>query len=337
MASAAVAVFVSWSYLRPEIVQGDALVHHYWMRRATNGPLFNDPLTAQLQESARYPDGYELLFEIAARFTDPVVFGEWLGVGLMAASSWLVFCIVRLHTTWWPAAWLGGALFLGLSDIHRFYGGFPRGFTQPAVLLTVLLSMTDRHLGAAAVASVTALFYPPAALLAVGVLLVASLKRQGRRGLRLDAIRARFAGAALALTLLATAGPVIVGDRRPELMTAQQARAYPEFTGRFFEPSLRTYLQQNRSGFDLRASGSLLALAALALLVVRPRNCNLLRKEVLALPVVALGGFTLAHALLFRLYLPHRYTYPLLAFVAIAIAVTLRPTWSFVLSRDGRG
>ena len=47
----------------------------------------------------------------------------------------------------------------------------------------------------------------------------------------------------------------------------------------------------------------------------------------LALPVVAVGAWALAQATLFRLYLPHRYTYPLLAFCAIAIAVALLPTW----------
>jgi hypothetical protein len=45
------------------------------------------------------------------------------------------------------------------------------------------------------------------------------------------------------------------------------------------------------------------------------------------MPVVSLILFALAQAVLFRLYLPHRYTYPLSAFGAIAVGVTLRPTW----------
>ena len=51
------------------------------------------------------------------------------------------------------------------------------------------------------------------------------------------------------------------------------------------------------------------------------------------MPVVALVGFAAAHAVLFRLYLPHRYTYPLVAFFAIAVAVSLRPTWTALWSR----
>ena len=45
------------------------------------------------------------------------------------------------------------------------------------------------------------------------------------------------------------------------------------------------------------------------------------------MPVVALGAWALAQAVLFKLYLPHRYTYPLVAFFAIVVAVTLEPTW----------
>ena len=39
--------------------------------------------------------------------------------------------------------------------------------------------------------------------------------------------------------------------------------------------------------------------------------------------------------MLFRLYLPHRYTYPLIPFFAIAAAVLLRPTWDVLAARAG--
>ena len=45
---------------------------------------------------------------------------------------------------------------------------------HPVVLLTVLLALRDRQLAAALVAAAGALFYPPAALLAVGVLCVSA-------------------------------------------------------------------------------------------------------------------------------------------------------------------
>ena len=49
----------------------------------------------------------------------------------MAISAWLVFLIVREHTSWRPAAWIAAGLFLSLIDIHRFHGGFPRAFVHP--------------------------------------------------------------------------------------------------------------------------------------------------------------------------------------------------------------
>ena len=327
----AAAWLVSRNLLRPGIYSADAFVHQYWMWRFRDPQLFTDALTADLRGSARYPEGYEALFRLATQLTSPIVFGEWLGVALMAVSGWLVFAIVREHSAWRPAAWIAAALFLALIDIHRFYGGFPRAFVHPVVLLTVLLLIRRRHALAALTAAGGALFYPTAALLAVGVMLVSSLGWSGRRP-RLETPRLWFALLALAAT-----GAMLGAGGAPEVFTASAARRYPEFSVdgalNFFVPSTVEYLRQNRSGFDLRGSGTVLLLATLVLLAVRPANLRLLRREVLALPVVALGGWAVAQLVLFQLYLPHRYTYPLAAFFPIVVGVTLRPTWIALWSR----
>jgi hypothetical protein len=328
-AATVIAVIASAHLLRRDVVEGDALVHQYWMRKWGDPALFTDALTARLRGSERYPDGYQALFWLGSHVADPIVIGEWLGVALMAAAGWLVFAIVREHAEWRPAAWIAGALFLGLQG-HRFFGGFPRGFLHVVVLLTVLLALRRRERAAALVAAGGALFYPPAALLAVGVLVLSSLRWRARRP-RVDAERARTAALAVVLMLVAVLVPQLLSGASFDVMSASEARRFPEFGEQgdlhFFTASLVDYLRQNRSGFDLRATGSLLLLATVALLVVRRANLRELRPEVIALPVVALAAFTLAQATLFRLYLPHRYTYPLLAFCAIAIGVTLRPTW----------
>jgi hypothetical protein len=332
----AASVLISLSLLKSNVFSADAFVHQYWMWQWRDPDLFTDALTAELRGSARYPDGYQALFWLATQVVSPVTFGEWLGVGLMAVSGWLVFAIVREQSTWRPAAWIAAALFLVLIDIHRFYGGFPRAFVHPVVLLTVLLAMRRRHLAAAVVAAGGAVFYPTAALLASGVLVLSSVGWSAGRP-RLETTRLWFALLALAGTVAAVVVPTLLSGGAPEVFTADEARRYPEFgpdgSLEFFVPSTIEYLAQNRSGFDLRAPGSILALAALALLVFRPANLKLLRREVLAMPVVALIGFAAAHAVLFRLYLPHRYTYPLVAFFAIVVAVSLRPTWTAMWSR----
>ncbi|HTE60557.1 MAG TPA: hypothetical protein VK631_09420, partial [Solirubrobacteraceae bacterium] len=331
-----VAVLVTWRLLQPNVYSDDAFVHQYWMWHWKDSQLFNDSLTAALRESERYPHGYQALFWLASHVADPIAFGEWVGVALMALSGWLVFLIVREHTAWRPAAWIAAALFLALTDIHRFHGGFPRGFVHPIVLLTVLLAVKRRPLIAALVAGGGALFYPPAALLAVGVLIVSAVRWTDRRP-RLDARHAAFALLALAVAGLGVLGPQIISGASPHVFSAAQARMYPEFGEHgplhFFLPSTIGYLRQNRSGFDLRTSGSILVLAGLALLLVRPANFRLLRTEVLALPVVSLGAYAVAQAVLFKLYLPHRYTYPLVAFFAIAVGVAIRPTWAALWER----
>jgi len=326
-----VSVLISRRLLRPDVVSDDALVHQYWMWHYRNAALFNDPLTAELRGSQRYPDGYELLFRLATHFFDPIAFGEWVGVGLMALSGWLIFLIVRDHTDWRPAAWIAAAVFLALINIHRFHGGFPRAFVHPVVLLTVLMSMRRHFLAAALVAAGGALFYPPASLLAVGVVAVSALDWSGRRP-RLDRRRTEFAVLTGALALVAVLGPQLIDGGAPRVFTASEARAYPDFGARgplhFFADSTLGYLRQNRSGFDLQGAGSVLVLAGLALLLVGRGNIRLLRREVIALPIVSLAAFGAAQAVLFKLYLPHRYTYPLVAFFAIVVGVTLRPTWS---------
>lgn len=323
----AFAWFVSRRLLEPDVFSDDALVHQFWMWRWRDPQLFTDGLTAQLMESARYPPGYEALIRLGLPFAGPIVVGEWLGVALMAVSGLLIFLIVREHTDWRPAAWIAAALFLALVDIHRFHGGFPRAFVHPVVLLTVLFALRNRNVAAALTAAAGALLYPPAALLAAGTLLVSAVRRPLRQ---LDRRRAAFGLLALGLT----AAAVLVGGEAPEVLTAAEARTYPEFGPQgplhFFADSTLSYLRQNRSGFDLRGTGSILALAALALLLTGRAARRAVRPEVYAMPVAALTGFAAAQAVLFQLYLPHRYTYPLVAFFAIVVGVTLRPTWDLI-------
>jgi hypothetical protein len=306
------AYLINRRLLQPNVFSDDAFVHQYWMWHWRDARLFNDPLTAELRDSARYPPGYVAMFWVVTHVTSPIVAGEWLGVALMGGSAWLVFLIARECTDWRPAGWIAAALFLSLLDIHRFQGGFPRAFVHPAVLLTVLLLLRDRAWLAALAAGLSALIYPPAAVLAVGVMVFCGRKRPGPAAL------------AVAVSLAAVLAP----GRGGAVLTAAQARHYPDFGAqgplRFFVPSMWDYLRENRSGFDLRTAGWTLAIVALALLATRAVK---LRREVAAMAIVAVAAWGLAQLVLFRLYLPHRYTYPLVAFFPIVVAVAVLPVW----------
>lgn len=335
-----VAAFLATLYAEWKIISGgltfqtDSMIHEYWMRRFTDGALFQDTLTESLLETGYSPPAFRSLYWLVSHVVDPVRFAELLPLVLVPFAVWLVFRIVRLHVEWRPAAWIGAALFLVPWEAHRFSGGHPRAFAQPIVLLALLLLLTRRNLAAALVPPVGLLLYPPAGAVALGVVLLATLDFHRPRFLDLD--RLRWAGvsvlcfgAALVLTRLTTGSQ--------DVITEAEARLYPEFgpSGQmhFFASSTLQFLKQNYSGFYLQYTGSILALAAALFLVLRPRNVRLLRWEVWCVPIAALVLFGAAHALLFRLYLPHRYTYALLPFFCIAIAVWARPTFQALAER----
>ena len=173
------ALLANLRLLRPDVLSADALVHLYWAWNFRDPQLFTDGLTAELRRSARYPDGYEAL--VWPQVANPIAFGEWLGVGLMALSGWLVFAIVREHTRV-AAGRLdrSRACSSPCSRSTASTGGFPRAFVQP-------VGAAHRPAGPAgppcspprSAPPAGALFYPPAAVLAVGVLCFVLLLRRG--------------------------------------------------------------------------------------------------------------------------------------------------------------
>ena len=298
------------------------------MRRFQDGALFQDDLTNALLETGYIPHGFRALYWLLSNAIDPVRAAELMPLVLVPLSAWLLFRIVRVHTAWWPAAWLGAILYLLPLDILRFSGGHQRAFFHPIVLLTVYLLLRRRVAVAALVPPLGVLFYPSGALVALGILAISSLNRERRRWLDVD--RALWTAASTALVAAAALVPAWIAGYSPEIITRAEAEQYPDFglgskVSYFGEPKL-DYLSDNLSGFNLQWSGGVLVCAALVLLAVRPRNARLLRTEVRALVGASLLLWALAQAVLFHLYLPQRYTYALVPFCAILIAVAWRPT-----------
>jgi hypothetical protein len=309
--------------------QTDARLHEYWMRRFQDGALFQDDLTNGLLETGYIPHGFRALYWLLSNAIDPVQAAELMPLVLVPLSAWLLFRIVRFHTDWWPAAWLGAILFLLPLDILRFSGGHQRAFFHPIVLLTVYLLLRRRVALAALVPPLGVLFYPSGALVALVILVVSCLNRQRRRWL--DAQRAVWAAASAALVAVAALVPAWIAGYSPEIISRAEAEQYPDFGPgskvHYFGGTTLEYLSENLSGFNLQWSGGVLVCAALVLLAVRPGNARLLRTEVWAMAGASLLLWALAQAVLFHLYLPQRYTYALVPFCAILIAVAWRPTW----------
>jgi hypothetical protein len=329
------ALHAEWQIISGSLVfNGDAEIHEFWMRKFQDSALFQDQLTNALVDSGYQPAGFRGLYWVVSHVIDPVTFGELLPLLLQPLSVWLVFRIVRAHTPWWPAAWISAALFLVPWEILRFSGGHPRAFAHPIVLLAVFFLIRKWLVPAAFVPAIGLLFYPPAGLGALAIVLLSSFERVRRPFVNIE--RAKWGGVALVLAAAAVLLPRLAYGSE-HLISEAQARQYPEFGPggpmHFFATSTLDYLRNNYSGFFLRDSGSILAIAAIVLLVLRPRNAKQLRWEVWCMPVTALVLFAAAHAVLFSLYLPHRYTYPLLPFFCIVIGVTARPTLEALAAR----
>jgi hypothetical protein len=317
----------------PHVSATDTILLEYWMRRFQDPGLFQDPLTHALVQTGYVPLGSQAVYWLASNVVDPIRFGAWGAVVLAPLSAWLVFRIVREHTAWIPAAWLAAALFILSWQNQRFSGTHPRAFAQPIVLLTVLLLMRGRARWAAAVPAAGALFYPPAALVALGILLLSAIGARGRR-LTFERRTLVAAAASAAVLLLAYELPRIAGLSSGNLITESVARHYPEFgpNGQvpFFRGtgSILDELRANYSGFAVTLGGSILMVMTAVVLVMRPANCRLIRKEVWAMGAASLLLFGVSYAVLFHLYLPNRYTYPLIPFYCIVIAVSWYPLWN---------
>jgi hypothetical protein len=317
----------------------DALIHEFWMRRFQDSELFTDQLTSDLVRTGYIPLGDQGLLWIASRVMDPVQFAELLPLVLVPACSFLLFSIVRAHEKAWPpAAWIAVILFLLPWEIHRFTGGHSRAFIHPVVLLTVYLLLRERDSWAAGISPFGALLYPTAG--AVSGVIIGLSAFSWRNGFVVDRKRLSLAILPAVLSLLVVYGPRVVDERNLGVFTATQARSFPEFgpSGQmhfFRDGDTKTYLKSNHSGFHFGGSGSMLAVGALGLFLLRPANVRLIRREVWMMAVGGLGLFAVAHALLFRLYLPQRYTYPLIPFFCIAIGLSWKPTWD-ALTRPQR-
>lgn len=307
------------------------------MRSFRDPALFGDPLTEALLRTGIAPLGLQWLYRSASVLLDPVTFGEWLAVVLLPLSAWLVFRIVREHTPWGPAAWGAAGLFIFGFDIHPFSGGHGRAFAHPIVLATVYLALRRRDRLAALLPPIGAMLYPPAALSALAIVGLSSLRWE--RGPRLERGRVVLAACSAAVVAGVVLAPSILGATSPHPLTRAQAIGYPEFRilTAFFGPGTMATLRANFSGFRLLETGSLLAVLGLALLCARPRNARLLRREVWAMAISSVALFGLAHLLLFRLYLPHRYTYPIIPFLAVLAGVAWRPTWEALVGPGSRG
>ena len=313
------------------VVQDDARQHLFWMARYRDPRLFqNDPMAEYYESLA--PPGHRALYWLASRVVDPERASRLVGPAASATAVIFSYLLLRRLGGGVGAGLLGSVLVAWYAwQYDHLPSGTPRAYMLPLLAAQLWAVAEHRRVLALGVAVLSALLYPPAAALCLGVLGLGLVSWHGRRP-ALSRTRADWLLFAAACLLVVVAVlPVRTTDARfgPQV-SLEQARALPEFQqgGResFFMSNPYLYwVRSRRSGLATHAEdplfessvpilfelAALAALLPLGVLVYRRQGRSTgLRPEgvVLArLLVASLVLFFLAHLVLFRLYLPSRY------------------------------
>lgn len=332
------------AFRTPYTVQDDARQHVFWMRRFLDPTLFPNDLIADYFESVA-PWGYTQLYRLLAiAGLDPLVVNKLLppvlGLTATAYGFGVTLQLFPVPFAGFLAAVMLNQVFWSHDDITS---GTPRAFMVP-LFLAFLYYLLRRNLwGVVAAIALEGLFYPQYVFVFAGIVLLQLVSWEavaaGGRRFQVSTKRSDlvFCGTGLLIAVVVLLPYALSNNPYGPVLTVAEAKTIPEFftegRGRFFlaDPWL-FWLSGNRSGvfptFKPPLMGMAIALPwlwrypARFPLVQQTRNLGLLLRIV----AVAFGLFFAAHALLFRLHLPSRYTGYTLRFVlvfAAAIALTV--------------
>jgi hypothetical protein len=337
----------------PYVAQNDARQHVFWMERFGDPGLFpNDPIADYFQAIA--PAGYALLYRAAAAVgLDPLVASKLLPLLLALVSAGYAFAL----TAWMlpsPAAAFLASLLVSQANwlTDDMPSGTPHAFAVP-LLLAFLYHLSRRQRVAVIVCvALQGLIYPHVVLLSC-VTLVLWLVRveDGRLRLTRERKDRALCAGGLAVALAVVLPFKIAASRFGPTVTAEQARRLPEFLeggrAQFFDlPPWQFWVSGRRSGFlakipwlgsaYVHVSAALRAGFLLLVLVAARRHFPLASRMTSAAGLLLRLGFAAvllfagAHASLFRLHLPSRYSiYSLRVILSIAAGM------AFAIAADG--
>jgi hypothetical protein len=328
-------VVLNQAFSAPFAAHPDAFQHVYWMARFRDPGLFpGDPLTDYFAAVA--PPGYVGLYWAANVVgLGPITFSKLLPLPLALLTTAFAYALT-LRILPVPLAGLLASVLLNQSIWMNatLASGTPRAFLYP-ILMAFLYGLAARKsvIYLVALIALEGLFYPPFLIL-MAALLVVRAGWEALAGRRDEARRLLpvllLTGVPLAYFALRTSGygPVL---------SAAEATTMPEMapggSREFFSPDPRTYwLTGWRSGLvpliERKPWLSALALLLPVLTLLRGRFPLMAHTRDLSLLaqllIASLGCFAAAHLLLFRLYLPSRYTEHtvwIVASIAAAVAI----------------
>ncbi|HEY9889580.1 MAG TPA: hypothetical protein V6D02_14340 [Candidatus Obscuribacterales bacterium] len=343
LAYAAIVAILVWDELTGDryAIADDARQHVFWMLRFTDPALFPQDWIADYYQSVS-PVGYIWLYRgLAALGISPLLACKLLPPLVILLTAGITFLTV-LELSALPAAGFAAAAMLtqSVEYIGTVASGNSKAFVYGLALL-FMYGWLRRSVALSWVAiALQGVFYPQGVLLTAGLLALGGVERRaGRWQLRSGRPFWILTGGGLLIAALVILYYGLSSSEFGPTMTAAIALTMPEFLpgGRttFFNGDLADYFLAGRPGLRLdTATTPVTNLAGLALpflrrwpqrwplaLAVGP-DCDLLWK----LALTALGWFVAAHAVLFTLYLPSRYTGRFLLLVLVlagAIALVI--------------
>ncbi|MFM7423450.1 MAG: hypothetical protein ACKO7W_00350 [Elainella sp.] len=306
------------------VIQDDARQHLFWMQRFVDPQLFPNDLIADYFQSVA-PWGYTGLYRLTALLgLHPLLLGKLLPLPLGLLSTWANFGVVIQFFPLPIAGFVSSLLLnqmLWMND--DLVSATPRAFIYPLFLGFCYFLLRRRLLPCLALILLQGGFYPQSVFLAAGLLLIQLVDwTNGRLHLSKNRADWRFCAIGLAVAVAVMLPYALHISQFDPVVTLAEARQMPEFQpgGRsdfFNNRPWKFWLVGLRSGLlphpdrlpELLWTGLLLPLVWVYRqhlpLVQQIRPAIRLMPQLL---LVSLAWFGAAHALLFRLHLPSRYT-----------------------------
>ena len=322
------------------VVQDDARQHIFWMSRFIDPELFKNDLIADYYQSVS-PWGVKTLYRgVAMLGIEPQLFNKFLP-GILALIFTVFAFAVSLELLPIPfGAFITAILFNQNVWAQRgVISGTAKDFVYPLYFIFLYFWLRRSLVGICLTVLLASIFYPPTVLIFAGALFLQLWQVKGFiPRLNPDRRVLLFSGIGLALSFVLLLPYALSSGEYGPTVTLEQARNIPQFAngGRtsFFDDNLWEYwISGRRTGLRLYQSFvPHLAVAGLflPLLYKFPQRFRLLDQispkisYLKDLLLASLGWFFIAHAVLFKLYLPSRYIARTLRVVmAIAAAMVL--------------
>ncbi|WP_052055434.1 hypothetical protein [Myxosarcina sp. GI1] len=321
------------------IVQDDARQHVFWMYRFLDPKLFPNDLIANYFQSVA-PLGYKIVYAVPALFViEPFLVNKLLPTCLGLITTCFSFAIfLELLPIPWGGFIAATILNQNLWLQDGLISATPKAFAIPLFLAFLYYYLKRSLWGVAISIALLGLFYPSLVFIAAGVLIWQLLPFS--RGKQKGNYILSCVGLLVALVILLPYA--ISSSEYAPVITVAQARKLPEFVAGaragFFDDNLWDFwFNGSRSGIKLSAAlmPPLTYLAILLPVILKfPRifpGVTRLNSKLKVLPeliIVSLLLFAIAHAVLFKLHLPSRYTQHTLK-IAIVLAASIVTTLIF--------